>query len=338
MKLYFAPLDGLTHPAYRAAHAACFGGVDRYYTPFYSPTADGLSRKDCRELFPFAETPDPCFSSGVPFVETVPQLMTNRAQDFLAAAAQLAAAGFRTVDLNVGCPSGTVTAKKRGAGFLTIPDALDEFLYTVAAALPGRAPGLALSVKTRVGYLSEEEWPRLLSVFARYPMAELIVHPRLRADLYRGRPRMDTFAAAMNAGGTAEIVYNSDIFTVRDAARLREAFPACRALMCGRGALADPALFLALRGNRPADEKERLRRMLDLILEENARRIGTGNWLLARMADLWKYQYFRFEGAEEFPRRIRRAATVAEYRAIVAELFREHPLAADGHFVPPFHA
>lgn len=338
MKLYFAPLDGLTHPAYRAAHAACFGGVDRYYTPFYSPTSDGLSRKDCRELFPFAETPDPCFASGVSFVETVPQLMTNRAEDFLCAAAQLAAAGFRTVNLNVGCPSGTVTAKKRGAGFLTLPDALDEFLYTVVSAFPGRAPGLSLSVKTRVGYLSEEEWPRLLAVYARYPMAELIVHPRLRADLYRGTPRRGTFAAACAAGLRADLIYNGDIFTVRDAASLRDTFPACRSLMCGRGALSDPALFLALRGSRPADEKERLRRMLELVLEENARRIGTGNWLLARMADLWKYQYFRFAGAEEFPRRIRRAATVAEYRAIVAELFREHPLADGGHFIPPFSA
>ena len=39
--------------------------------------------------------------------------------------------GYREINLNLGCPSGTVTAKKKGSGFLLYPDDLDRFFDEV---------------------------------------------------------------------------------------------------------------------------------------------------------------------------------------------------------------
>lgn len=340
MRLSLAPMEGLTGPAYRAAHAAFFGGADRYYTPFLSPTAEGLSKKDLRAVAPFAACPDPYFSSGATGAETVPQVMTNRAEAFLVAIQQLGALGFRTVDLNLGCPSGTVTAKCRGAGFLTVPERLEAFFDTVFSSGALAASGVSVSIKTRIGFSGEEEWPRLLAIYQRYPFSEIIIHPRTRQQLYRGTPHRAAFAQAVqafatHAPGAPDLVYNGDVFSTADHAALSSQFPTCHSWMLGRGILADPGLFLSLRGQPlPLSEKKRrMRQMHDAMLEANARLLGDHTpYLLARMADLWKYQIFLFEGASGFPRRIRQAGTVSAYRAVVAELFREHDLLPDGAF------
>ena len=41
----------------------------------------------------------------------LPQILTKSVPDFLWAAGELAAMGYEEVNLNLGCPSGTVTAK-----------------------------------------------------------------------------------------------------------------------------------------------------------------------------------------------------------------------------------
>ena len=90
--------------------------------------------------------------------------------------------GYREVNLNLGCPSGTVTAKGKGAGMLRDLDALDRFLDTVFSEAGG-----PISVKTRIGVEKPEEFGPILEVYGRYPIAELIIHPRVMRQLYRAR-------------------------------------------------------------------------------------------------------------------------------------------------------
>ena len=325
MKLSFAPLEGLTGEVYRRAHAEFFGGADRYYAPFFSPSSIGLSEKQRREV-------DAAQAAGE---STVFQLLTKNPTDFLTSAAQLSARGCTEVNLNIGCPSGTVTAKGKGAGALRDPDALDSFFDVIFGGLSAVAPTLAVSVKTRVGYESEALLPALMEVFNRYPIAELIVHPRLRSDMYRGKPRMEAFAYCV-AESRAPVAYNGDIFTAEDYHAVHAACPTVSHILCGRGAMADPALFSAIRGEvlSPAEKKERLRAMHDRILEENRRLMGDGRNLLCRMADIWNYQIYLFDTDPRAASAIRRAATVSEYRAAVATLFRERALLPDGAYKP----
>ena len=166
MRYYFAPLEGITDSIYRRLHHKYFPGVTCYFTPFLSPTIHrALTPREAREL-------PPADSLGFP---VVPQLLTKNPDDFLWMAAQCADLGYTQVNLNLGCPSGTVTAKGKGSGMLTDLDALDSFLYEIYSN-----PPLDISVKTRLGYASAEEFPAILDVYNRYPIKELTIHPRVR--------------------------------------------------------------------------------------------------------------------------------------------------------------
>lgn len=325
MQFSFAPLEGITDTAYRRAHAAIFGGADRYFTPFLSPTFEGLTR---RELAIAGEARE----EG----NTVVQLMAKSPQNFLLAARQLAEMGHTEVNLNLGCPSGTVTAKRRGAGFLSVPDELDRFFDEVFATLPQYAPTMRVSVKTRVGYAEEEEFPHLLSIFNRYPLSELIVHPRTRRDMYGGGVRHAAFALAL-AESRAPVTYNGDIFSPADLTDLAARYPTLTRVMCGRGAVADPGLFLALRGEGLflSEKKARLRALHDRLFEQNLALLGDSRALRCRLSDLWNFQIYLFFDSARNARPFHAAATTAEYRAAVARLFRENELREGGAYLPP---
>ena len=110
MKVYFAPMEGFTDANYRSAHHRVFGGAAKYYIPFISPTQyDCLTPREKAAVLPEN-------NAGVP---AVPQVLANRAEPFLWAARTLCDMGYSEVNLNVGCPSGTVTAITLGGTTLT---------------------------------------------------------------------------------------------------------------------------------------------------------------------------------------------------------------------------
>ena len=227
MNIYFAPLEGLTDQTYRALHHKYFPGVDRYYTPFFSPTVHrALTPRESREL------PPADHSAAV----VIPQLLTKVAEDFSWMAAVCRDLGYREVNLNLGCPSGTVTAKGKGSGMLRDPEALDSFLEKIFenAALP-------ISIKTRIGFSDPGEWVRLLEIYNRYPICELTVHPRVRTAFYAGDVDMDAFSyAAENA--KMKLCYNGDIRSLQEAEAICKRFPMVDSVMIGRGLIADPGM------------------------------------------------------------------------------------------------
>lgn len=197
----FAPLDGITKVVFRQVYHRMFGGADRYFIPFFSPTDQHiLTKRDQREL-------DPAANAGLP---VVPQVMTCRAPDFLWAAEIVADMGYTEVNLNLGCPSGTVTAKGKGAGFLAKPEELERFFDEVFAAVK-----LPVSVKTRLGVKEPEEFERLLDIYNRYPIACLTIHPRVQKQFYKGTVHRDWFAWAAERSRNP-LCYNGDLVTVED--------------------------------------------------------------------------------------------------------------------------
>ena len=183
MKYYFAPLEGITDSIYRQLHHKYFPGLDRYYTPFFSPTVHrALTPKESREL-PFADAID---------YNAVPQLLTKVADDFLWMAEQCADRGYDEVNLNIGCPSGTVVSKGKGSGMLRDAAALDRFLEEIFQGSP-----LPISVKTRLGLTDPREFPRILEIYNQYPIKELTIHPRVRKQFYDGDVDMEMFRYAV---------------------------------------------------------------------------------------------------------------------------------------------
>ena len=190
MQFYLAPLEGITGYIVRNAFAHHFPYIDKYFTPFF-PAAKKMNKKIMRDLIP----------ENNPGITLVPQLMLNDAEDLRMMGAQLEQMGFTTVNLNCGCPSGTVVSKRRGAGILVDPDELDRFLENAFDICP-----LSISVKTRIGMESEDEWEKLCKIYARYPFEELIVHPRVRSDFYNNLPRLDAFSYAVEMIGFHSVI------------------------------------------------------------------------------------------------------------------------------------
>ena len=305
MFLSFAPMEGLTDAVYRRVHRRFFPEADRYYAPFIAPDAAGQFRRSHLLALRPEENGD---------IDLVPQILTNSAEAFLAAAGTLAELGYREVNLNAGCPSGTVVSKHKGAGLLGDLAALDAFLDAVFSKAP-----VAVSVKTRLGLHSTAEFPALLAVYNRYPLSELIVHARDREGMYRSRPDRAAFAAAM-ADCRCPICYNGDVFTPSDHASLRREFPTLERVMLGRGAVTNPALFRVLRGGK-ALEREELRAFHDALLEA---RLAAGLppvFALARMKELWYYMIWLFPDSARLYKAVNKSRDLAAYRDAVSALF-----------------
>lgn len=309
MRIYFAPMEGVTDVIYRRTHSSCFSGVEKYFMPFISPTqCMTFSAKEMAEVLPEN-------NGGM---HAVPQVLTKHADHFLWAANQLADLGYKEVNLNLGCPSGTVTGKGKGSGMLRNLDMLAAFLDEIYGHCP-----LPISIKTRIGFHSEEEWPALLELLCRYPISELIIHPRTRKQFYKGVPFGSAYEPAF-ASCSSPIVPNGDLFTPEDCRTALQAYPKASALMLGRGVIGNPALAQELNGGAPITH-EALRRFHDQLCENY---LASGNTMLAlvRMRMVTYYISSCFENPHKPWKIIRKARVWEEYLEGAKRLFSEHAL------------
>lgn len=307
MKLYFAPMEGVTDHIFRKIHHKYFGGVDKYYTPFFSPTNDGrFPPRDRRDF-------DPDVNEGLP---VVPQLLTKYSDDFLWAARAMADLGFREVNLNLGCPSGTVTAKGKGSGLLSDFDSLTRLLDGIFAQTP-----LPISIKTRLGRKESEEFPKLLELFNQYPIRELTVHCRVGEDFYKKPARPEHFTKPL-AESRAPVCYNGDLFSPNSVAEFQARYPDTPAVMLGRGAIADPALFRKVKGGTGATREE-LARYTDELFEAYSVNFGSSRAALGRMKEIWFYLSCLFEDTQPQMKKLRKSTDGNEYRAIVSRMLGE---------------
>ena len=323
MEFLFAPMEGVTGRIYRRVHARFFPGVSRYYAPFFSPSGD--------HHFPLRGLTD-LLPEENPGVDLVPQLLTNRAEDFIWAAASLMDRGYKEVDLNLGCPSGTVVAKRKGAGFLLLPQELDAFLEAVFSAPELR--GLSLSLKTRIGFADEGEWERLLGIYRQYPLSQLIVHPRLRSDFYTGPVRPAAFALALE-GSPFPVTWNGDVFSPADLETLRARYPGLDRVMLGRGLAAEPGLAARLATGEVCS-RETLHAFHEAVSEEYRSVLYGDTALCHRMKELWSYLILHFEGGEKHFKRLTKARRWEEFHLASEAIFAELPLREDAE-MPGLH-
>ena len=305
MRYYFAPMEGITDAPYRKVHHSFFPGLDAYYMPFISPTMHRtLTNRESRDL-PVADS--------VPF-RAVPQILTKVPEDFLWAAEQCAQRGYDEVNLNVGCPSGTVVSKGKGAGMLADPEKLDAFLDQVFECAP-----LPVSVKTRLGIAEAEEFPKILEVFNRYPIKELTIHPRVRKQFYKGGVDMEMFRYALD-NSKNPLCYNGNLRTLSEVRAFEAEFPQVEAVMIGRGLVGNPAMF------RPGTGAEQIRAFHDTLLETYIETFGSARNAIFRLKENWHCMIFLFEDSEKLWKKLRKTTDIAEYRAITAEIFATLPM------------
>ena len=308
MQIYLAPMEGITTFVYRNAFIQHYGGIDKYFTPFLSNK--NLSSKEINDV-------SPEHNKGL---VVVPQILTNQAEVFLSIAARLADYGYREVNLNLGCPSGTVTAKKRGAGFLSIPDTLESFLEDIFEKCP-----LEISIKTRIGIKSVDEWEKLLAIYKKFPLKELIVHPRLREEFYEGTPHPEAFRMTQETLPMLPLCYNGDIVSKTSYDEITDKLLPIERIMLGRGVLANPALPITLKTQSPeilpnARDLKRFWAFHDEILEGYRELMSGDQPILFRMKELWTYMW-KYPGlTDKQLKQIRKSKRIDEYRCIISQI------------------
>lgn len=273
MELYFAPMEGITGSIYRKAHNDIFGGIDKYYAPFlYANPTGTIGKRAYLEIAPE-------YNEGI---KVVPQLLTNNVSDFIVTAGTLRAMGYDEININLGCPSGTVVRKYRGCGLLADPDRLDAFLYGVYEA--SEKERIKVSIKTRLGISKPSEFERIMMIYSKYPVFLLIIHPRVREEFYSGQVHLDVFGRTVFPA----LCYNGDIKKPEDISGLREIFPHVDKYMIGRGLLADPALAARVRGRGPVVNEE-LGRFHERLFTDYDRMLNGSIKVVSLMKEQWQF-------------------------------------------------
>lgn len=312
MKLYFAPLEGITGYVFRSVYQEFFGGVDAYFSPFISTTQKRkLRNKELNDILPEHNRE----------IHLVPQILGNNAEDFLFTAEFIAQLGYDTVNLNLGCPSRTVVSKGKGSGFLAKPVALDRFLEEIYQKSP-----VKISIKTRLGKDEPEEFYELMDIFNQYPVEELIIHPRIQTDFYKNSPNWEMFGEAL-AKCQMPICYNGDIFSVEDYRRLRGQFPQVHRVMLGRGLLSHPGLAERLRqeesggqGGHPVT-KEQLYQYIQCLQREYSKVLSGDTVVLFKMKEIWGFLMDSFQDGKKYRKKIHKCQKLSDYQRLVEELF-----------------
>ena len=310
MKFYFAPMEGVTGYIFRKTHAEHFPGTDKYYTPFI--VANQTLHMKTREKKDIA----PENNEGVP---VVPQVLANKAEECMAFLRILADLGYREVNLNLGCPAATVFSKKRGSGMLGDRGLLDRFLEGVYGAADAESLPLKISVKTRLGVSSEEEWPGILEIFRKYPIAELLVHARVRQDFYGGQARTEAYLLAEKEMA-CPLCYNGDIRNVEDYREMSALFTRTEAVMMGRGFVKNPALARELSGGPELGMGE-LETFAEALYRAYRAADPSPENTIFKMKELWTYWGMNFPEEERKVRNVKKARSAAEYEAAVRAVF-----------------
>ena len=319
MEFLFAPMEGITFALYRQIHHRMFPGTEEYYTPFIAPDSEGSFKpKYLKEL-----TADR--DNGFP---VIPQILANNAEAFNITAGKLQALGFTEFNLNAGCPSGTVFAKHKGAGMLADLPSLDAFLDRIFSV--SEQKGYRISVKTRMGVHSTQEFPAILAVYNRYPLSRLLIHARDRDGQYRSEPDLSGFSDALTKC-RYPVTYNGNLFSKSDLGRLLSFAPETKSIMLGRGIIANPALARTLSDGEPLQCRE-LEQFHDALLEGYLQGGLSPVFTVERMKQLWFYMHCMFSDDKKEIKSLLKSKTLPDYRAAAKALFFSGKFRAENCF------
>ena len=310
MKFYLAPKEGITGHIYRNSYEKYFHNIDKYFTPFIVPNQSvSLKTKELKDLLP----------QNNKGLNIVPQILTNDAEGFILTANKLKQLGYEEINLNLGCPAGTVVSKKRGSGFLAYPEELDKFLDEIY-----KIDNMKISIKTRLGKERADEFYKLIEIYNKYPLEELIIHPRTREDFYGNTPNLEVFKDALKLSKHS-ICYNGDIFTLNSYNKIINEFPEVNKVMLGRGILANPGLIGEIKNNEFAN-KEIIKMFHDEIFEKYTILLNEDKNAMYRMKELWGYMSHIFTNNKKYYKKIKKAQKAIDYKNAVNSLFIEQDI------------
>ena len=276
MKIYSAPLQGFTEAVWRNVHAAVFGGIDGYYTPFLRYEHGEIRNKDIRDIERKNNSVE----------NLVPQVIAATPDEMRPLLNLIAGEGYSRVDINMGCSFPLQMRKRHGAGLLPYPELVAELMKEVA-----QHPEVSFSVKMRLGCNSKDEWKELMPILNDAPLRHVTMHPRLGIEQYKKPVDVDAFAEFYTAC-KHPVIYNGDLNSLADINRVEQLFLGLKGIMLGRGLLANPALGVEYRTGRELTNAELgnlVRQMHDALMRELTPRLQGNTQFLSKMKPYWEY-------------------------------------------------
>lgn len=311
VRLSLGPFQGITDAPFRNVFKKHFEGIDKFYTPFFT----GIQKDHAKNLQ--TEEIDPAVNDPKTLT---PQILSTDANEIIRFASQCKQLGYNEINLNMGCPFPRVANKKRGSGLLPYPDKVKEIFDGVFEQIDIR-----FSVKCRLGYFSPDEIYPIIDIFNQYPLSELVIHPRIGKQLYKGEADIAKFKELMPLI-KAPLVYNGDIVSLSSFKQISEFVQPISEFMLGRGLLADPFLAEKIKGIAslsPSNRKDRLHEYVIELYEDRLQHAGGSPKVLGRMKELWSYLMYNFEEPQDVWRKIKKLNLLKEYENSVEEIFRE---------------
>ena len=310
-EFYMAPMEGVTTYVFRNVFDKYYNGIDKYYTPFVAS-----SKLKGREKSEVSRETNKC-------TNLIPQILANNEKTFMSIVGQLKNMGYEEVNLNIGCPSKTVTVKGRGAGMLYDLLNLERFLDSIFEKCD-----LKISIKSRIGVSSLNEWEDILKVYRKFPIKELIIHTRLLDEMYTGKGHVDSFKLAQDML-SIPLCYNGEIKDEESFADLKKECPDIKSVMLGRGLVSD--IMLAERLKRIDVEniddisdssKEILsdKRFIDFhkeLLEEYIKVMPGEVPVLFKMKELWAFWKEKYNLSDKELKEIRKANSINQYASYI---------------------
>ena len=277
LPIHFAPLQGYTEASYRNAHAAIFGGVDTYHTPFVRIDRGDFRYKDVRDIDPV--------NNSVP--QLIPQLIAPNAELAERMIHLFIEKGYTAANINLGCPFPMLTKRHNGSGILPYPEEVKELLRVIE-----KFPQIRFSAKMRLGFSEASECLALAPLLNDTSLSEITLHPRLGVQQYKGDVDLEAFSAFYDAC-KLPIIYNGDLHTVEDIQRITERFPKLSGIMIGRGLLTNPALACEYKEGQilTSDQlKEKLQLLHNGVFAHYESQLQGGEkQLVVKMKAFWEY-------------------------------------------------
>ncbi len=276
--IFSAPIQGLTETAWRHFHHMIYGdGITRYHTPFLRVELGGLRLLELRDL-------------GSDFnkdIRLTPQIILRDLREFRMLCDAVAEAGYRQIDINMGCPFPPQVHHGRGAGMI----ADTELLSALGDEMRGRYSDIEFSLKMRLGVESPDEWRVSADAVNALPLSHVTVHPRTARQQYQGELWLDEFAALL-AGSAHPVIYNGDITHPSHIDDILSRYPSLAGVMIGRGLFSRPSIVAEWLAGEEWDESRRheaIMRLHSMVYGHYRDTLSGDAQVLGKVKPFWEY-------------------------------------------------
>lgn len=247
-----APMESVTDIVFRHVIASA-AKPDIFFTEFVNATSfcseKGRHSTARRLLFTDEEKP------------IVAQIWGNKPENFAKMSVELTKMGFSGIDINMGCPDKNVVRTGSGSALIRTPETAGEL---IRAAKTGSLP---VSVKTRLGDTSIEQWKVWVEFLLNQDIVNLTIHLRTRKEMSKVGAHYELITDIKKLrdkiAPNTLLTINGDIIDREKGTALAEKY-GIDGIMIGRGIFSNPFAFETKTTNHTRDE---LMDLLKLHLE-----------------------------------------------------------------------